>query len=38
MNHDNRAMGWKDHHRFVERIIEKADFGATQGKAFRSAR
>ena len=38
MNYDGRAMGWKDHHRFVERVIEKADFGTTQGNAFRSER
>lgn len=35
MNYDGRAMSWHDHNRFVERIVEKADFGATQGKAFR---
>lgn len=38
MNHDGRAMSWKDRHRLVERILEKADFGATQGNAFRSGR
>ena len=38
MNYDGRAMGWKDHHRFVERVIEKTDFGTTQGNAFRSER
>ncbi len=37
MNHDGRAMSWKDHRRFVDRIIEKVDFGTTQGSAFRSA-
>lgn len=36
MNYDGRAMSWHDHHRFVDRIVEKADFGATQGNAFRS--
>jgi len=36
MNHDGRAMSWKDHRRFVNRIIEKVDFGTTQGSAFRS--
>lgn len=38
MNYDGRAMTWKDHHRFVERIVEKTDFGAAQGSAFRSGR
>lgn len=38
MNYDGRAMSWKDHHRFVDRILEKTDFGATQGSAFRSGR
>ncbi|SDB81477.1 hypothetical protein GA0111570_103288 [Raineyella antarctica] len=38
MNYDGRAMGWKDHHRFVERVLEKTGFGTTQGDAFRSAR
>ena len=38
MNYDGRAMGWKDHHRFVERVIEKTDFGTMQGNAFRSER
>lgn len=38
MNYDGRAMGWRDRSRFVDRIIEKANFGATQGNAFRSGR
>ncbi|WOP19299.1 hypothetical protein [Raineyella sp. LH-20] len=38
MNYDGRAMSWRDHHRFVERIVEKADFAATQGGAFRPRR
>lgn len=37
MNSDGRAMSWNDHHRFVERIIEKVDFGTTQGSAFRTS-
>lgn len=36
MNNDRRAMGWTDPGRFVERIMEKTDFGATQGQAFRT--
>lgn len=38
MNHDSRAMGWTDHGRFVERILEKTGFGASQGSAFRTSR
>lgn len=38
MNYDGRAMSWRDHRRFVDRILEKTDFGATQGSAFRSGR
>lgn len=37
MNSDDRAMSWKDHDRFVERIMEKVNFGTTQGSAFRTA-
>ncbi|QGF23024.1 hypothetical protein [Raineyella fluvialis] len=37
MNHDRRAMSWTDHDRFVERILAKTDFGASQGSAFRSS-
>lgn len=38
MNHDRRAMSWTDHGRFVDRIVEKTDFGATQGSALRTSR
>ncbi|MEA5155275.1 hypothetical protein [Raineyella sp.] len=36
MNYDGRAMSWHDQHRLVNRILEKTDFGATQGAVFRS--
>lgn len=36
MDYDRRAMSWSDTGRLVGRIIERAEFGITQGSAFRS--
>ena len=36
MDYDRRAMSWSDTGRLVGRIIERAEFGITQGSAIRS--
>ncbi|GAA2183200.1 hypothetical protein GCM10009785_25780 [Brooklawnia cerclae] len=35
MDYDRRAMRWTDQQRLVGRIVERVDFGTTQGSAFR---
>jgi len=37
MDYDHRAMRWTDQQRLIGRIIERVDFGTTQGSAFRDA-
>ena len=37
MDCDHRAMRWTDQQRLIGRIIERVDFGTTQGSAFRDA-
>ena len=37
MDYDHRAMRWTDQQRLIGRIIDRVDFGTTQGSAFRDA-